>query len=129
MRQRPRSSTARWRSSTPRTSPASSCCASRAAGARRSSPTGAAASPTAKSSAACARSRPTARVVALFDDLLLGSNVLGMLRAAGHEAQLTGADAVDPAGARVLIVDLAASTFDGVDVVEALRADGRMEGV
>jgi len=29
-------------------------------------------------------------VVALFDDLLLGSNVLGMLRAAGHEARLTG---------------------------------------
>ena len=27
-----------------------------------------------------------ARVLAVFDDLLLGSNVLGMLRAAGHEA-------------------------------------------
>ena len=32
-----------------------------------------------------------ARVVAVFDDLLLGSNVLGMLRAAGHEARLSGA--------------------------------------
>ena len=31
-----------------------------------------------------------ARVVAVFDDLLLGSNVLGLLRAAGHEAQLAG---------------------------------------
>jgi hypothetical protein len=31
-----------------------------------------------------------ARVVAVFDDLLLGSNVLGMLRAAGHDATLAG---------------------------------------
>ena len=47
-------------------------------------------------------------VVALFDDLLLGSNVLGMLRAAGHEARLTGdAAAASPDGAAVLIVDLA----------------------
>jgi hypothetical protein len=35
-----------------------------------------------------------ARVVAVFDDLLLGSNVLGMLRAAGHEATLTGGNDV-----------------------------------
>ena len=64
-------------------------------------------------------------VVALFDDLLLGSNVLGMLRAAGHEARLTGnaADA-HPDGAAVLIVDLASPGFDGVAVVEALRAGG-----
>ena len=49
-----------------------------------------------------------ASVVALFDDLLLGSNVLGMLRAAGHEARLTGsADEARPDGAAVLIVDLA----------------------
>ena len=40
------------------------------------------------------------RVVAVFDDLLLGSNVLGMLRAAGHEARLTGdAAAAHPDGA------------------------------
>ena len=68
-----------------------------------------------------------ARVVAAFDDLLLGSNVLGMLRAAGYEAQLAGADA-HPEGAAVLIVDLAAGTFDGVAVVEALRAAGELEG-
>ena len=43
-------------------------------------------------------------VVALFDDLLLGSNVLGMLRAAGH----------------------ASPGFDGVAVVEALRAGGEL---
>jgi DNA-binding NarL/FixJ family response regulator len=68
-----------------------------------------------------------ARVVAAFDDLLLGSNVLGMLRAAGHEAELAGADA-KPAGAAVLIVDLAAGSFDGVALVERLRAAGELEG-
>jgi CheY-like chemotaxis protein len=67
-----------------------------------------------------------ARVLAVFDDLLLGSNVLGMLRAAGHDAQLTGAADVHPDDAAVLIVDLAASTFDGVAVVEGLRADGEL---
>ena len=76
-----------------------------------------------------------ARVVAVFDDLLLGSNVLGMLRAAGHEAQLAGDPAaVDPDGAAVLIVDLAAEGFDGVALVEELRArdellDTRLLGV
>jgi len=67
-----------------------------------------------------------ARVVAAFDDLLLGSNVLGMLRAAGYEAQLAGADA-HPDGAAVLIVDLAAGSFDGVALVERLRADGELD--
>lgn len=66
------------------------------------------------------------RVLAVFDDLLLGSNVLGMLRAAGLEAQLTGGGDVHPAGAAVLIVDLAATTFDGVALVEGLRADGEL---
>jgi CheY-like chemotaxis protein len=69
------------------------------------------------------------RVVAVFDDLLLGSNVLGMLRAAGHEAQLSGGDGADPRGADVLIVDLAAGSFDGVELVERLRGDGWLEGV
>jgi hypothetical protein len=67
-----------------------------------------------------------ARVVAVFDDLLLGSNVIGMLRAAGHEATLGGGD-VRPDGADLLIVDLAAGTFDGVAIVEALRAAGDLE--
>ena len=68
-----------------------------------------------------------ASVVALFDDLLLGSNVLGMLRAAGHEARLTGsADDARPDGAAVLIVDLASPGFDGVAVVEALREGGEL---
>jgi DNA-binding NarL/FixJ family response regulator len=69
-----------------------------------------------------------ARVVAVFDDLLLGSNVLGMLRAAGHEATLSGGADVQPAGADVLIVDLAAGTFDGIAIVEALKAAGALEG-
>ena len=66
------------------------------------------------------------RVVAVFDDLLLGSNVLGMLRAAGHEADLVGGAEVHPDEAAVLIVDLAAGTFDGVAIVEALLADGKL---
>jgi two-component system, chemotaxis family, sensor kinase CheA len=70
-----------------------------------------------------------ARVVAVFDDLLLGSNVLGMLRAAGHEAELAGRpEAVRAAGAQVLVVDLASGGFDGVALVEALRGRGELEG-
>jgi hypothetical protein len=69
-----------------------------------------------------------ARVVAVFDDLLLGSNVLGMLRAAGHDAQLSGGSAeLAPAGADVLIVDLGAG-FDGIALVERLAAAGALEG-
>jgi hypothetical protein len=60
-----------------------------------------------------------ARVVAVFDDLLLGSNVLGMLGA--HQARLTGAGDVNPEGVDVLIIDLAATTFDGVALVESLE--------
>ena len=66
-----------------------------------------------------------ARVVAVFDDLLLGSNVLGTLRAAGHDATLTGGAGVQPDGADVLVVDLAAGTFDGVGVVESLTSPER----
>jgi hypothetical protein len=67
-----------------------------------------------------------ARIVAVFDDLLLGSNVQGMLRAAGHDVQLSGGGAADPEGADVLVVDLAAGTFDGVELVERLRAAGSL---
>ena len=66
------------------------------------------------------------RVLAAFDDLLLGSNVLGMLRAAGHEAKLAGGDA-HPDGCAVLIVDLAAPSFDGVALVERLRGAGELD--
>ena len=69
-----------------------------------------------------------ARVIAVFDDLLLGSNVLGMLRAAGHEAELSGPEQVQPAGAAVLVVDLATTGFDGIALFEQLRGRGELEG-
>jgi hypothetical protein len=70
-----------------------------------------------------------ALVVAVFDDLLLGSNVLGMLRASGYEARLAAnADQAHPDGAAVLIVDLGSMGFDGVAVVEGLRARGELAG-
>jgi CheY-like chemotaxis protein len=68
-----------------------------------------------------------ARVVAVFDDLLLGSNVLGMLRAAGYDAALTGGADVHPDDAAVLVVDLGASGFDGIALVERLREAGELE--
>ena len=68
-----------------------------------------------------------ARVVAVFDDLLLGSNMLGMLSAAGHDARLAGAD-VDEFAADVLVIDLGSAGFDGVAVLERLRAAGALGG-
>jgi hypothetical protein len=65
------------------------------------------------------------RVVAVFDDLLLGSNVIGMLRAAGHEASLVGPEKAHPDGADVMVVDLA--RVDGVALVERLRNSGELE--
>src|SRR3954463_139198 len=69
-----------------------------------------------------------ARVVAVFDDLLLGSNVLGMLRAAGHDAELSGPEQASPAGAAVLVVDLATDGFDGIALFERLKERGELEG-
>lgn len=67
------------------------------------------------------------RVVAIFDDLLLGSNVLGMLRAAGYAAELTGAARARPDGADVVIADLAG----GVDPrrLKELAGEARTIGV
>jgi len=48
-----------------------------------------------------------ARVVAFVPDLLFGSNVLGALRASGHEVRLvSGLDDVDLYDAQVLVIDL-----------------------
>lgn len=61
-----------------------------------------------------------ARVVALVPDLLFGSNVVGGLRAAGHEPVLVSrVQDVGPAlgGAQVLVVDL---TADAAPRIEAL---------
>jgi CheY-like chemotaxis protein len=67
-----------------------------------------------------------ARVVAVFDDLLLGSNVLGMLSAGGHQARIDAApEAID---ADVLVVDLGSEGIDGIAMVERLRAAGQLEG-
>jgi DNA-binding NarL/FixJ family response regulator len=65
-------------------------------------------------------------VLAVFDDLLLGSNVLGMLRAAGHEAELAGAAGAHPDGADVMVVDLAGLGAAGVELLEELRARGEL---
>lgn len=61
-----------------------------------------------------------ARVIAFVPDLLFGSNVIGSLRAAGHDAVLVSAPAdADPAGADVLVVDL---TSDAPARIELVRA-------
>lgn len=71
-----------------------------------------------------------ARVAALFDDLLLGSNVLGWMQAGGHEATLASSPAqLAAADVDVLVVDLGSAGFDGVALVEELRADGRLAGL
>jgi hypothetical protein len=56
------------------------------------------------------------RVLCVFDDLLLGSKVLGMLKAAGHDASL----ASSVSDCDVAVVDVAA--FDPASViVEGVR--------
>ena len=61
-----------------------------------------------------------ARVALFVPDLLFGSNVLGALRAAGHEPELVGDPAlIDPGQFDVLVVDLTADPGDRVKVAEA----------
>lgn len=71
------------------------------------------------------------RVVAYVPDLLFGSNVLGMLRAAGLEAELCGdeerARRALP-GAQVVVVDLTSDAEARVGLIEALRAEGGLDG-
>jgi hypothetical protein len=66
-----------------------------------------------------------ARVVAFVPDLLFGSNVLGSLQAAGHDATLvsdvTGAEL---SGADVLVVDLTADAEERIARVQAGGAHG-----
>jgi hypothetical protein len=94
-----------------------------------------------------------ARVIALVPDLLFGSQVQGSLQAAGHDVALAGDEAkvrerlgsagaapevargadVDAEsaaeGATVLVVDLTDDRFDGAAILEALVADGVLDGV
>jgi len=68
-----------------------------------------------------------ALVAALFDDLLLGSNVVGWLQAGGHEVRLSGRpEQLEAAAADVLVVDLGTPGFDGVAIVEGLKAGGEL---
>ena len=65
-----------------------------------------------------------ARVVAFIPDLLFGSNVLGALSAAGHEAVMAGdADALrrELPGADAVIVDL---TADAPERIASVGAPG-----
>ncbi len=71
------------------------------------------------------------RVVAYVPDLLFGSNVLGMLRAAGLEAELCAdeerARRAIP-GAQVVVVDLTSDAEPRVALVEGLRRAGDLDG-
>jgi CheY-like chemotaxis protein len=75
-----------------------------------------------------------ARVLVLVPDLLFGSQVQGMLAAAGDEVELAGdenrardrlGDAAAPAVA-VLVVDLTTEALDGPALVEALSGEGAL---
>jgi hypothetical protein len=68
-----------------------------------------------------------ARVVAYVPDLLFGSNVLGALRAAGHEVRLVPSlEEVDLHDAEVLVIDLTDDATDRIAAAQAalLRAPG-----
>jgi hypothetical protein len=59
-----------------------------------------------------------ARVAAFVPDLLFGSNVIGALRAGGHEAVLVSAPAsVDPDSVDVLVVDLTTDAAERISLV------------
>lgn len=78
-----------------------------------------------------------ARALALVPDLLFGSRVQADLTAAGHEVELIGDEArlrarladADPPKADVLIVDLTDPRLDGSAILQALAADGLLEGM
>jgi DNA-binding response OmpR family regulator len=74
-----------------------------------------------------------ARVVALVPDLLLGSNVAGALRAAGHDVALVGSEADARAalgqGVELLLVDLAADGVDGVALIGSIDPGPRTLGI
>jgi hypothetical protein len=68
-----------------------------------------------------------ARVIAFVPDLLFGSNVLGAIEAAGHEAVLAGdIDTVhrELSGSELLIVDLTSDAEARTDAVAGMRGSG-----
>jgi predicted signal transduction protein with EAL and GGDEF domain len=63
-----------------------------------------------------------ARVVAFVPDLLFGSNVVGALKAAGHDVVLTSElGGTELADADVLVVDLTADAADRIAAARAAR--------
>jgi CheY-like chemotaxis protein len=72
-------------------------------------------------------------VLAFVPDLLFGSNVLGMLRAAGHDAALAGDEAAlarELAGRTpdALVLDLTDDAPGRIELLGRLRADGKLDG-
>jgi DNA-binding NtrC family response regulator len=70
-----------------------------------------------------------ARTLVLTDDLLFGSNVQGMLAAAGHEAELVGDEdglraALLREPADVVVADLTVNELERVQSVRELREEG-----
>jgi hypothetical protein len=66
-----------------------------------------------------------ARVVAFVPDLLFGSNVIGMLRAADHEAVLVSdLGSVDPAAVDVVVVDLTVEPEDRIAKMRSAKLEG-----
>jgi hypothetical protein len=67
-----------------------------------------------------------ARVVAFVPDLLFGSNVLGALTGAGHDAVLVSDRATlerELSGAEALVVDLTADAGQRIELVAAIPHD------
>jgi CheY-like chemotaxis protein len=68
----------------------------------------------------------------VIPDLLFGSKVQAALEQAGHEVDLLSSepDAWEQAGGiDVLVVDLTTDEFDGVQLVDSLKAGGELHGV
>lgn len=68
-----------------------------------------------------------ARIVAFIPDLLFGSNVVGALKAAGHEpvlASSVGALHGELPGADALVVDLTADATERIEQLSAVPHEG-----
>lgn len=73
-----------------------------------------------------------ARVIALVPDLLFGSKVQELLRAAGHEVELASGETEvwdQIAGTDVLVVDLTTDDVDGAMLLDTLRSGGEMHAI
>lgn len=75
-----------------------------------------------------------ARVLAFVPDLLFGSNVLGMLRAAGQDAALCGdgdalARELTASSPHLVVIDLTDDARGRLELLGRLRAAGNLDGV